>query len=111
VPEPVLDDANLFALWVEAFAGMRRDGDEFKLPSAGPWRQAAAEFASRWPEPDPALALSEDPAAWHESRAAEAEEDGNVAAALLHLDRLSEIRPGAWAYHARHGRRSAKWEH
>jgi WD40 repeat protein len=104
VPEPVLADRDRFALWIETFAGMRRDGDELKLLRAGPWRLAVADFASRWPEPDPALAIPEDPAAWHEARAAEAEEDGNVAAALLHLDRLSKLRPGAWAYHARRGR-------
>jgi WD40 repeat protein len=104
VPEPVLDDTDRLARWVEVFAGMRRNGDEVTLLSAAPWRESAAEFASRWPEPDPALAIPEDPAAWHEARAAEAEEDGNVAAALLHLSRLSELRPGEWAYHARRGR-------
>jgi hypothetical protein len=83
---------------------MRRDGNEIKLLSAEPWRLAAAEFAARWPEADPALAIPDDPAAWHEARAAEAEEDGNAAAALLHLDRLSKLQPGAWAYHARRGR-------
>jgi hypothetical protein len=104
VPEPVLDDADRFALWVEAFAGMRRQGDETRLLSAEPWRRAAAEFASRWPDPDPALVLPEEPTAWHEARALEAEEDGNVAAALLHLGRLSELRPGEWSYHALRGR-------
>jgi WD40 repeat protein len=104
VPEPVLDDADRFARWVEVFGGMRRHGDEVTLLAAGPWREAAAEFAARWPEPDPALAVPEEPAAWHEAQAIEAEEDGNVAAALLHLSRLSELRPGEWAYHARRGR-------
>jgi WD40 repeat protein len=104
VPEPVLDDVDRFALWLETFGGMRRQGDEVTLLSGELWRQAAAEFASRWPEPDPALAIPEDAAAWHEARAVEAEEDGNTAAALLHLGRLSELRPVAWAYHARRGR-------
>jgi hypothetical protein len=104
VPDPVLDDADRFALWVEAFGGMRRQGDEVTLLGAGPWRQAVTELASCRPTPDPALAIPEDAAAWHEARAAEAEEDGNTAAALLHLGRLSELKPGAWAYHARRGR-------
>jgi WD40 repeat protein len=104
VPEPVLDDAERFTLWVEAFGGMRRQGGEMTLLGGGPWRQAAEGFASRWPAPDPALAIPDDPAAWHEARATEAEEDGSAAAALPHLGRLSELRPGAWAYPARRGR-------
>jgi hypothetical protein len=104
VPEPVADDADRFVLWVEAFGGMRRQADEVILLSAEPWRQAVAELASRWPEPDPALVIPDAAAVWHEARAAEAEEDGNTAAALLHLGRLSDLQPGAWAYHARRGR-------
>jgi WD40 repeat protein/tRNA A-37 threonylcarbamoyl transferase component Bud32 len=104
VPESVRDDPDRFASWVEAFGGMRRHGDGVELLGGAPWRQAAAAFAARWPDPDPALAIPDDPAAWHEARAAEAEEEGNTAAALLHLGRVSELRPGAWAYHARRGR-------
>jgi WD40 repeat protein len=108
VPEPVIDDEERFASWLEGFSGMRRKGDEVVLLSEKPWREAVALHATRWPVADPALEVPQDDGPWHEARAAEAEEEGNVTAALLHLGRLAQRRPTQWAWHARRGRALAE---
>jgi eukaryotic-like serine/threonine-protein kinase len=108
VPEPVADDRERMTRWLQVASGMvRRDG-EVELQDAETWRRRREEFSRRWPDPDPALAISSGPGEWHDRRARDAEEDGSTTAALRHLDSLIGLRPREWSGYARKGRAYAQ---
>jgi WD40 repeat protein len=104
LPVPVADDPERYALWVQGTGGVRREGPEVVLLDVPAWKACRDELRRQWPEADAALDWAPDDAAWHDARARDAEQDGDLRAELWHLDRLLRLRPGDWRTHARRGR-------
>lgn len=101
---PVADDPDRMEVWVQAVGGVTPKGTATVLLDVKTWEEKRQELRRRWSEADPALGELPDEAAWHETRARAAEEDGNITALLWHLDRLTALEPGNWLPHARRGR-------
>jgi WD40 repeat protein/tetratricopeptide (TPR) repeat protein len=103
VPQPVTDDPDRLELWLSVRGGMGRDGARLTLLDAATWQQRHDDLRQRWPDPDRSLAAPPEPADWHEARARDAEEDGDLRAELWHLERLVTLRPDDWRVWARRG--------
>ncbi|MFO0846609.1 MAG: hypothetical protein U0797_30290, partial [Gemmataceae bacterium] len=103
VAVPVADDPDRMELWLQVSAGVDSRNDAVTLLDPRTWRSRRERLRERWPEPDSALDRPADEADWHDTRAHDAEEDGNTFAALWHLDRLSALTPQDWQPHARKG--------
>jgi Flp pilus assembly protein TadD len=103
MPRLVADDPDRMELWLQATGGIRLERTEVELLDVQAWQQCRKRLYERWPDIDPALSRPSNDAGWHDSRARDAEEDGNTFAALWHLERLLARRPRDWRVHARLG--------
>jgi WD40 repeat protein len=114
LPEPPEADPERMALRLEVQTGLRLVEEQgatrlgaaqgvVQLDAAA-WQERADRLRSLTGEPAlPPTSPAED-AAWHEARAADAEQDGDTFAALWHLDHLLTARPDDWLLQARRGR-------
>jgi serine/threonine protein kinase/WD40 repeat protein len=98
VPEPLAGEADSIKARLEALSGSHRVSHDVVLLGPDVWqhRRAAA----------PPTAEDHEQASldWHEARAREAEQDGDVMAALGHVSQLSEAGADAWRSEFRRAR-------
>jgi eukaryotic-like serine/threonine-protein kinase len=102
VPEP-LQDASLadLTLRIEARTGLRMEtGRAISRLDGSAWRERLEQVGRL----DPAAVRADPDPAWHEPMIREAEQNGNVFAALWHLDRLIAARSDDWFLFARRAR-------
>ncbi len=87
---------------VALMTGQRMDDNQgMDTVPAGEWRALRARLAG---DGSTALVPPRPDADWHDARAADAEQDGDVFGAEWHLDRLAAARPNDWTIPARRGR-------
>jgi WD40 repeat protein len=105
VPVPVEDDPERLALRLQVRTGLRMGPDQDVLvPGLEEWEARRQELVRLEGSAESACRFTVSEADWHETCAADAEEDGNVFAAVWHLDRLIALRPEDWVLDARRGR-------
>jgi serine/threonine protein kinase/WD40 repeat protein len=102
VPEPLQDSSvQDLTLRIEARTGLRMEaGFGISRLGAAAWRERLAELegldsGAAQPDADPS---------WNEPMVIEAEQSGNLFAAIWHLDRLISARPNDWYLYARRAR-------
>jgi hypothetical protein len=103
VAAPLPDDTALLSTWHLATFGIRVDGAETVVLDMATWDEQRQQLRARWPSavrPDPAVP---DRVAWHEARARDAVQAGNLPVASWHLEQLSGLQPRAWIPCARLG--------
>ncbi len=110
LPEAFPDDPERLELWIEALQGRRPTAGDTRLLSPDQWQQRCQELRERWPEAEAErLQCLDGPSScaldvsWHEVRANEAGESGNLLALRWHLDHLARLRPEDWHLQARRG--------
>jgi WD40 repeat protein len=114
VPAPLDGDPVEIAAGLEAALALRHDeGRALSRISHASWRDRRLAWIARGGSLDAALGAPLDDRAWHDTRARDAEEDGDPFAARWHLDRLIAAAPGdwlAWARRAATHTAEGKWE-
>ena len=109
MPRPVMDDPDRFEAWLHARGGRRVAGEEMVQLTLEEWTAACATLKKRWPQADPTLVEPpDDPIAWHQQRAQDAEEVGNERGELYHLTQWAALRLRELAVHARIARLHAR---
>jgi WD40 repeat protein len=98
VPGPLEGDEESLALWLQVRTGLAMAADDQALAplDAEAWEARRRRLGER---PGP----SAEDGAWHEARAREAEQEGDLFAAGWHLDRLARLRPRDGLVFARRG--------
>jgi WD40 repeat protein/tetratricopeptide (TPR) repeat protein len=105
-PEPQPDaDLERLRLRLEVRTGLTMtDGGFITELGLQDWRLRRDKLIAVEGSPESAYAGSTDERAWHEACAHDAEGDGEVCAALWHLDRLVKSSPDDWHLYARRAR-------
>jgi WD40 repeat protein len=106
VPAPLEGDGESLTLRLQVRTGLEMDATgQAVLPlTVADWEQRRQRLAALDGSPDGALGPGVDEAAWHDARARDAEQDGDLFAARWHLDRLIARDPTDWLLYARRGR-------
>jgi WD40 repeat protein/tetratricopeptide (TPR) repeat protein/tRNA A-37 threonylcarbamoyl transferase component Bud32 len=114
VPGPLGGDVDRLALRLQVLTGMRMEaGQHVEKLAAETWEERSLRLKEVEGTVAGAYATSVSPAAYHDARARDAEQDGNTFAARWHLDRLIDRRgmadddddvPVRWLLHARRAR-------
>jgi len=101
VPSPDQEpDLDTLALRLQVRTGLRMDaGGIAMVLSPEEWLAQRQQPGATGSPP-----RSASDALWHDARARDAEQDGDIHAALWHLDRLLKERPKEWVLHARRAR-------
>jgi WD40 repeat protein/tetratricopeptide (TPR) repeat protein len=101
VPEPLDGNINDLTLRIEARTGLRMEtGLAISRLTTAAWQERLDQLGRL----DPNAAGPDTDPAWHAPMIREAEQNGNVFAAIWHLDRLIAARPDDWFLYARRGR-------
>jgi eukaryotic-like serine/threonine-protein kinase len=106
VPRPLAEpDLGRLQLRLEVRTGLIL-GDGAALAPLGPrrWNERRERLAALEGSAESAYEGSVDDLAWHEARARDAERDGDSYAAIWHLDRLIDWKPGDWHLYLRRAR-------
>jgi serine/threonine protein kinase/WD40 repeat protein len=105
VPEPFEGDIERLARSLRLATGLRTDELGAVVPlTQAQWQQERQQWRRSEGDRPWGLARPVADADWHEARACDAEETGNVFTARWHLDRLIALRPSNWLLHARRAR-------
>jgi WD40 repeat protein/serine/threonine protein kinase/tetratricopeptide (TPR) repeat protein len=114
VPEAMAGEPEVLALRLQVRTGLRLDAEQAVVPlGSEQWEAACTSLAEREGSVEAAYHTTMADQDWHEARARDAEEDGDVFGTLWHLDRLLALRPDDGLLYARRARAHAaagRWD-
>ena len=87
IVDPVPDDLPLLTTWLQAAAGIQFQGDDVRHLEVPRWEECRRQLKENWPAALAALERANQPAAWYEASAREAESQRDFHGALWHLNR------------------------